>query len=28
VPGSRVNLTHDEKKVALRIQVSAPKQPQ
>lgn len=26
VPGARVNLTHDEKKVALRIQVSAPKQ--
>jgi hypothetical protein len=25
VPGARVNLTHDEKKVALRIQVSAPK---
>jgi hypothetical protein len=28
VPGARVNLTHDDKKVALRIQVSAPKQPQ
>jgi hypothetical protein len=25
VPGARVNLTHDEKKVALRVQVSAPK---
>jgi hypothetical protein len=28
VPGARVNLTHDEKKVALRIQISAPKPPQ
>jgi hypothetical protein len=28
VPGARVNLTHDEQKTALRIQVSAPKPPQ
>ncbi|HEV7476627.1 MAG TPA: hypothetical protein VGO02_02710, partial [Burkholderiales bacterium] len=28
VPGARVNLTHGPDKVALRIQVSAPKPPQ